>query len=168
MRAMVFGDTASGKTTFAIELGELTNTPVIHLDQVQTNFRKNDQLSIAEYIQQLADKDSWIFDGNAFSTDPTYRLDRADKIFAFDFNPIHALINHVIRYGRLKFGIEQRIGNDNTTLDLGFYLPYIFQGYPPRKRAAIAYAQSLQKELVVFNQREQATIYLAKLACLFP
>jgi hypothetical protein len=163
MRAMIFGDTASGKSTFAEDLGELTGTPVIHLDQIMEGIGRDDRISIGKVIHEEADKDEWIIEGNAFTKDPTYRIERSDIVYAFDFSPVRAMAGHIVRYGHIKSGLEKRRGSDSEGLNLSYFAPYIFYKYPPRKRAAIAHAQSLEKELIVFNRKKQAAHYLASL-----
>jgi hypothetical protein len=163
MRAMIFGDTASGKSTFAENLGELTGTPVVHLDQIMDSIGRDDSISIGEVIHEEADKDAWIIEGNAFTKDPTYRIERSELVFAFDFSPVRAMTGHILRYGRIKSGLEQRKGSEDDKLNLSYFVPYIFQNYPPRKRSAIAHAESLDKETVIFNKRHQTSQYLAEL-----
>ena len=85
MRAMIFGETASGKSTFAEGLGQATDLPVEHLDEISDEIGRNNREEIGEYIRNLADKEEWIIEGNAFTKDATHRLDRATKIFVFDF-----------------------------------------------------------------------------------
>lgn len=163
MRAMIFGDTATGKSTFAENLGVITDTPVIHLDRIMDSVGRDDRLSISDFIHEEADKDSWIIEGNAFTKDPTYRIEKSDLVFVFDFTPINALASHIARHARIKTGREERIGSENEALNLRYFLPYIFKKFPPRKQAALNYAQSLDKEVVIFNQRSQATQYLSRL-----
>lgn len=135
---MIFGDTASGKSTFAETLGELTETPVIHLDQIMDGIGREDRASIGEIIHEETDKDEWIIEGNAFTKNPTYRIERSSLVFVFDFSPPRAMASHIARYGRIKSGIEQRKGSDDEKLNLSYFVPYIFQNYPPRKRIAVA------------------------------
>lgn len=163
MRAMIFGDTASGKSTFANELGAITATPVIHLDEIMESLGRDQRESISSAIHYEADKPAWVIEGNAFTKDKTYRIDRAECVFAFDFDPIQTLANHVTRYSRLKSGVETRVGSANQDLNLDYFIPYIFKKFPPRKRAAIDYAKETGKDLTVFNSRAQATAYLLAL-----
>lgn len=160
---MIFGDTASGKSTFAENLGEISGTPVIHLDKIMDSMGRDDRASIGDVIRAEADNDEWIIEGNAFTKDPTYRIERAETVFAFGFSPARAMLGHVARYARIKSGVEARKGSEDTRLSLSYFVPYIFSNFPPRKEAAITLARSLDKELIIFNRKKQAAQYLAGL-----
>lgn len=160
---MVFGDTACGKSTFAEGLGGLSGVPVIHLDKIMDTVGRDDRISIGDIIRAEADKDDWIIEGNAFTKDPTYRIKRAETVFAFDFSPARAMASHVARYGRIKLGVEERRGSEDNSLNLGYFVPYVFRKFPPRKEAAIELARSLHKDLVIFDRKKQAAQYLAEL-----
>lgn len=166
MRIMIFGDVASGKSTFANELGEITDTPVTHLDLLMDEMGRDNRVSIGDVIRDLADEDRWIIEGNAFTKDPFYRIERAETIYAFDFNPLRAFGGHVQRYARTKVGLERRIGSNDEQLQLPYFVPYIFKNFPPRKEAALQRAHELDKDVVIFNRKKQAAQYLAELATL--
>lgn len=160
MRAMVFGDTASGKSMFAERLGEITGVPVVHLDQVMESVGRGEQGVIGEIIREEARQDEWIIEGNAFTKDETFRLERATHAYAFDYGSMQSLALHVARYGRIKTGREERIGSNDASLNLPYFLSYIFKKFPPRKAAAIELARDLETELVIFRRRSEATRYL--------
>lgn len=158
---MVIGDSASGKSTFARSLGLKLSLPVIHLDEIMDSFGREDKNSITTYVQGEVVKDNWIIDGNAFTKDKEERILAADLIIAFDFNPFISLFNHIKRYVKLKIGVQKvRIGSSNTSLNLKYFIPYIFVKFPKRKQSSISFAESLGKEVLIFKNRMGALQYL--------
>lgn len=164
MRIMIFGDTASGKSTFATKLGSATGSPVLHLDQLMEEIGRDDRATIGDRIVSEANKKTWIIEGNAFTKDPKYRIERADVVIVFDFRPTRTFINHIRRYLKLRSGKEKRAGSDSDQLNLRYFIPYIYKKFPPRKAAALHYARSINKQVVVFKNRKQAQEYLAELS----
>jgi hypothetical protein len=161
---MIFGDAASGKSTFAENLGQLTDIPVVHLDELMDDIGRDNHEEVAFAIQEQANRSQWIIEGNAFGDDPEYRLGLADVVYAFDFSPVRSLAGHIMRHARQRLGHEQRVGSANTELNLGYFLPYTFSTFPPRKRAAIDFAQANGKELEIFRSKQQASDYLSRLS----
>ena len=84
-RILILGCCGSGKTTFALKLGELTGLPVVHLDKL---FWKPGwvQPTREEFYPKLETellKDAWIMDGNYGSSLPL-RLRYCDAVIYFD------------------------------------------------------------------------------------
>jgi adenylate kinase family enzyme len=85
-KVLVLGCAGSGKSTFAMRLGEAAGIPVIHLDSL---YWKPGWVASAEsewdaVIGALVLRDTYIMDGNYSRTLPQ-RLKEADTIFFFDF-----------------------------------------------------------------------------------
>ena len=148
---MIFGDTASGKSSFAVKLAISENLPLVHLDRVMEDIGRDDRHSIASRIKKEADKANWIIEGNAFTKDLDYRIKQADKIYVFDFNRLATLVNHIKRYAKLRTKQEVRRGSESAELNLKYFIPYILFKFPPRKREAIRLAKSLKKDMVIFK-----------------
>jgi adenylate kinase family enzyme len=148
---MIFGDTASGKSTFAEKLADIEKLPVIHLDQIMESIGREERVNIGQRIKEEASKPKWVIEGNAFTKDPRYRIEQADKIFLFDFNRFVTLANHVTRYIKIKANGEVRKGSESTSLNLRYFVPYILFKFPSRKKLAHDLAESLEKEIVVFK-----------------
>ena len=161
MRIMIFGDTASGKSSFAEKLGAIEDVPVLHLDQLMEEVGRDDRVSIGNCIVQEASKAEWIIEGNAFTKDPTYRMSRADVVYVFDFNRFATLYNHVKRYVKLRSKQEARKGSASTSLNLRYFVPYILIKFPSRKKQAIKQAKAQGKNLKIFTSHEDVNRFLA-------
>jgi adenylate kinase family enzyme len=89
---MIIGCCGAGKSTLARRLHEITNLPLYHLDQYYwkenwTETRKNEWEPI---VEELANKDEWIIDGNYGGTFKP-RMDRADTIIYLNYNTLQCL-----------------------------------------------------------------------------
>lgn len=93
-RVVVLGRGASGKSTLAARLGELTGLPTIELDKL---FWRPGLVATArdEWVtmqQGLVAKDGWIMDGDLGPYDaPEVRLGAADTIIFLDFSLVRCV-----------------------------------------------------------------------------
>jgi adenylate kinase family enzyme len=90
-RVIIFGPGASGKSTLALHLGEITRLPVIELDKVfwRPGLVATPRDQWVEVQQRLVEEDRWIMDGDLGSHDDVeVRLRAADTIIFLDFSLI--------------------------------------------------------------------------------
>ena len=88
-RVVVIGPGASGKSTLAVQLGEVTGLPVIELDKVfwRAGLVATPSDQWAEVQQNLVKEDRWILDGDLGSYDAIeVRLRAADMVIFLDFS----------------------------------------------------------------------------------
>lgn len=84
-RIAVIGLPGSGKSTFAIQLGQLLNIPVHHLDShCFTGRVKRDHCDFVSLQQAIIDQESWIIEGCSIKT-LDMRFKRADTVIYLDF-----------------------------------------------------------------------------------
>jgi adenylate kinase family enzyme len=80
-RVIVIGSSGSGKSTFARRLGDITNLPVTHIDQLfwQPGWVKTPKSEYVERLAAVVQGDRWIIEGvNASTLD--LRLPRTDLL----------------------------------------------------------------------------------------
>jgi adenylate kinase family enzyme len=84
-KVMVIGCCGAGKSTFALQLRERTQLPLIHLDQVywQAGWVEPSKAAFIQEVTALCQQDRWIIDGNYGST-LEQRLEQADTIIFLD------------------------------------------------------------------------------------
>ena len=165
MKIMIFGDVATGKSTFAKKLGKSLNIPVIHLDKVMDDIGRDNNEKIKEVIFSEADKGDWIIEGNAFSRDPDgYRISRADKIIVFKSSRIRSFIFYIIRYLKVKAGFEKRKGSETARLNLKFYVPYIFWQFPRGMDWALMIVRKQGKQPILVKNFREARNLLERLS----
>jgi adenylate kinase family enzyme len=149
MRIMIIGDSASGKSTLSAKLGEKLGLEPWHLDVDMDKMGRHNRGQIGELIHDYVDRNrSWIIEGNAFTKDKTYRLEKSDVVVVCAPMRLVTFYRVVRRYWRQKAGRETRIGSEDEKLDLGYYIPYIFWKFPTRRRIATEYAQNLGKKVI--------------------
>ncbi len=91
-KIMIFGVPGSGKSTFAVELSNLLNLPVFHLDKYfyVENWQEHNTAEFLYIQERLVEKESWIIDGNALRS-LKMRFNRADIALYFRCNRLVCL-----------------------------------------------------------------------------
>jgi len=91
------GASGSGKSTFAKRLHQVTNLPLIHLDQVywKPNWVESTEEEWRVSQKELVSKEEWIMDGN-YSGTWDLRLPRADTLI-FLSQPTYKLVYRVLK-----------------------------------------------------------------------
>jgi len=88
-RVVIIGPGASGKSTLALQLGEITGLPVVELDQVfwrpgLVHTPRDEWVAVQ---QRLVEKNEWILDGDLGPYDAVeVRLRAADTVLFLDFS----------------------------------------------------------------------------------
>jgi adenylate kinase family enzyme len=88
-RVVILGPGASGKSTLAVRLGEITGLPVIELDQWfwRPGLAATPPAEWAARQRELARQETWIMDGDLGPYDVLeVRLQAADTIIFLDFS----------------------------------------------------------------------------------
>ena len=106
-RVVIIGPGASGKSTLARQLGEITGRPVVELDKVfwRPGLIETPRDQWAEIQQKLILENEWIMDGDLGPYDVIeVRLQAADTIIFLDFPLIRCAWRAARRsHGRLDF-----------------------------------------------------------------
>jgi adenylate kinase family enzyme len=92
-RIVVIGPLAAGKSTLAVELGQMLGIPVHHLDWLYWGDIRT-PTPPAEWqalLDQLVAGESWIIDGN-FTSSMRQRLVAADTVIYLDTSPVISTI----------------------------------------------------------------------------
>jgi len=91
-RILIFGLPGSGKSTFAVLLGQLLNLPVHHLDCYffTENWQERNYQEFLQLHQTLVDDPAWVIDGNATKS-LEVRFAHADMAIYFRFNRLLCL-----------------------------------------------------------------------------
>lgn len=97
-RILVIGCGGSGKSTFARKLNENLSIELIHLDRLfwQPNWVESEKSRWESTVRSVAEKDSWIIDGNYDGT-MRLRMERADTLFYFDIPRVVCVLNALKR-----------------------------------------------------------------------
>jgi adenylate kinase family enzyme len=99
-RIVIVGVSASGKSTFARELGKKINLPVIFMDEIMWNPGWNyigDEATIAR-LEEESQKDTWIIEGYITKNARTFVFERADAIIYLNYPPWIASCRYIKRW----------------------------------------------------------------------
>lgn len=106
-RIMVIGSPGSGKSTVARWLGEVTDLPIFHMDQIHysAGWAERSRALKIEMANEVEARERWIFEGGLSATQQN-RADRADLIVWLDL-PLPLRMWRVLRrtvtqYGRTR------------------------------------------------------------------
>ena len=100
-KVLVIGSGGAGKTALALQVGEITGLPVVHLDRLywEPGWTVPDRDVWHQRLQDAMSRDEWILDGNYSATIDT-RLAEADTVLFLDFSPLICIWRVIRRYLR--------------------------------------------------------------------
>lgn len=86
-KILIIGNGGSAKSTLALDLSYILNTPLLHLDKVYwTNgWNKNTVTEFEENVRNFMTSEKWIIEGTPMH-DIEYRVQAADFIIFLDFS----------------------------------------------------------------------------------
>jgi adenylate kinase family enzyme len=160
MRIMIIGAAATGKSTFGEKLSKKLSIHLVHIDEIVNNAGR-DKIA-GELIRKEADKPNWIIDGNSFTRDRNYRIEKADYIFLFTANRFKSLAAHIGRWFKER-KIEKITHGRSKGLHLGFILSFTLWRWPKREKEILEYAQSLNKKVIFIKNHKEADLHITQL-----
>ena len=98
-RVIIIGCGGSGKSTLARRLGEISQLPVVHLDQIfwsPGNWKHLERDDFDVLLQVELEKSQWILDGN-YDRTLVHRLNYCDTVIWLDYNRFVCLIGWIKR-----------------------------------------------------------------------
>jgi adenylate kinase family enzyme len=96
-RILVLGHCGAGKSTLAVQLGEMLDLPVIHLDQLswRPGWQEEDRAVFADRLRAAAAGERWIIEGN-YTSWLDLRLPRAQAAVWLDY-PLWLCLWRIVR-----------------------------------------------------------------------
>ena len=158
-RAIVFGCSGSGKSTFSIQLHNLTGLPLCHFDNIWWNSDRT-HISREEFdlkLNELVNLDRWIIDGD-YSRTYEKRIVACDTLFFFDLGETLCMDGITERVGKCRSDIPW------TEQELDPELVDMVKNYDKvKKPLLLSLLEKYQdKDIVVFHTREEAEAYLKR------
>ena len=167
-RILLIGSAGAGKTTFANQLAQKLNLPLVHLDKLywcgEWEHLSRDEFD--EVLQKELEKPEWIIDGN-FNRTIAHRLQYCDTVFFFDYPTVTCLA-----------GITQRTLTNlgKTRSDMGGHCVEYFDAQKiALYRNVLTFRKQHRKNyyalldhadpvnVIILKNRRQAKAFLAKL-----
>lgn len=159
-KILVIGSPGSGKSTFAIELSEITQIPVTHLDNLFWRANKT-TVEREEFLQRLEPvllEDTWIINGN-YGSSMSIRLQHSDTVIFLDYDVETCLEGVRNRVGKVRPDIPWV----EEELDLEFY-EYV-RTFPTEHRPEILdnLAEHSDQRIITLKNRAEGDAFLREL-----
>ncbi|RKM59413.1 adenylate kinase [Butyrivibrio sp. CB08] len=159
-KIIVIGCSGSGKSTFSKKLHEITQLPLIHLDNVWWKADRS-HISRDEFDQQLDEimqGEKWIVDGD-YSRTYEVRFQKCDTVIFLDYS-----------YDECMNGIIGRVGQDRSDMpwteqELDPELVQLVENYASENRPVVMslFEKYPDKKKIMFTSRSEASEWLKRL-----
>lgn len=167
-RILIIGNAGSGKSTFARQLAQKLDLPLVHLDQIywQGNWEHLSREEFDVLLQAELEKPQWIIDGNFNRTIP-HRLQYCDTVFFFDLPTLtclHGITKRVLtHYGRTRNDMGDNCPEHFDKQKLSLYRNVLRFNKQHRKNYQAMLSKTPQVNVIVFNSRKQAAAFLQQI-----
>ena len=159
-RVLILGCCGAGKSTFARELSQRTQLPLIHLDQhyFTDHWVEPDKESWHSTVTSLSNQEQWIMDGNYGGT-LDFRLQYADTVIFLNSSTLTCLYRVISRtfkyYGRARPDVAPGC---RERFDLGFlhYVLLFNHLKRPSILRRISASNVAESTVILHNNRERA------------
>lgn len=168
-KIMVIGTSAGvGKSTFARELGESLNLPVVHLDRLfwKPNWVEASLVEFTKAQQEIVIQDQWIIEGNYTNTFDL-RAAHADTMIYLEL-PLHVCLYRVVKRWLMNLGKTRpdMTAGCEEKLDWEF-IKFIITTYYPRKQKMNDRLQNFlktgpAKQVITLKSKKEIRSYLEK------
>ena len=169
MKISIIGYSASGKSTFAKNIGEILDIPVLHLDKV--NFLPNWEERKVEESEKIVldfikkNNDKFVIDGNYSKFAYDLRMKISDKIIFFDFDRFTCLFQAFQRYNKYKGKVrESMIEGCCEKLDWEFIKWILFDGRTEERiNKYNRVIEKYKEKIIIVKNRKEADDLLEKI-----
>ncbi len=162
-RIVIIGSPGTGKSTFAKQLAEQTNVPLIHLDyyyhSTEHDYYTNKKSWRAK-ADSFTEADKWIIDGN-FGATMAKRLERADTILYFDMPTYIALVGVVKRWLIANHSVRPEMPDDwQERPSFSFFWKVLWFRHHFASGTQQLLAQNTDKTIIIFKSHKQVARYV--------
>ena len=156
-KIIVLGCSGSGKSTFAVQLHNITGLPLYHLDNI---WWKPDRTHISREkfdrkLDELVNLDSWIIDGD-YSRTYEKRIAACDTVFFLDYGVDVCMKGITDRIGKERKDIPWKENKPDPEL-IKLVKDYEKVDKPVLIELLKKYSD---KEIVIFHNREEANEFI--------
>jgi len=146
-KVLIFGNSGSGKSTFASLLAKKLSCSAFHLDEIALDqyWRHLPPEEVLPRVESILKQDSWVIDGNYRKLFYQERFEKADTIIILDIPLYISLIRCIKRAHASKRGVR-RVGAHSAQKDI-ITLPFLYWilwKYPREVRPLLI--QKIEKE----------------------
>ena len=154
----------SGKTTLSLELKEIYDLPVFHIDTIYQlpNWVMNDPIKRDKQILEETKKEKWIIDGTFIDT-LEERVKRAEKIIFLDYSTF-AFLKGIFKRLIKNYGKEKPdMPGCKERFDLSFIL-YVATYNKRRRKYIIQILEKYpEKDIMYFKKQKDLNNWISSL-----
>lgn len=167
-RILLIGNAGAGKTTFAKQLAEKRNLPLVHLDKLYWcgNWEHLSRSGFDAILQSELEKPQWIIDGNFNRTIP-HRLQYCDTVFFFDFPTVLCLAGITKRtltnLGKVRSDMGGNCVEHFDSQKPSLYRNVLIFNRQHRRDYYELLDNAKGVNVIIFKNRRQANAFLASL-----
>ena len=157
----IIGGSGSGKSTLANILSNKLNIPAIHLDAInyKDNWVEIDKKERDKIIEEKAEQDKWIIDGNYNKTLKT-RLDNVDLIIWLDYSTIAQIKGVLKRYVQNHNKEKEEIPGCKERFNLKFYKYVITYNKKKRPEVIKMLKEIPNEKMIIFRKQKDLNKWL--------
>ena len=157
----IIGGSGSGKSTLANILSNKLNIPAIHLDAInyKDNWVEIDKKERDKIIEEKAEQDKWIIDGNYNKTLKT-RLDNVDLIIWLDYSTIAQIKGVLKRYVQNHKKEKEEIPGCKERFNLKFYKYVITYNKKKRPEVIKMLKEIPNEKMIIFRKQKDLNKWL--------
>ena len=166
-KILVIGCCGAGKSTFSKKLQSILKLELIHLDQYyhKPNWEEPEKDEWERTVYSLAQKSSWIMDGN-FSETMDVRIKSADTIIYLDYPTVKCFWRVIIRIFKYYGVMRSDMANGcKEQFDLAF-LRFVLTFNSKFRKGFIQKLNLVkdEKKVLIFKTDKQADKFLAQIS----
>ena len=161
-KIIVIGCPGSGKSTLSRKLHKITNIPLFYLDMMYWNADRTivDAPIFYQRISDIMNKNEWIMDGNYGST-LELQIKECDTVIFLDY-PLEVCLDGIReRRGKARTDMPWFEAEDEEDAE---FMEFV-QNYHMQNRLQVMelFEKYSDKNIIVFNNREEARLFLEKM-----
>ena len=122
LKILIVGVSASGKSTFARKLSDITKIPVTFMDSIMWNrgWEYIGDEKTVEKLDEVSKNSEWIIEGYITTKARTFLFDRADQIIYLDYSPFVCSLRYIKRWWKHRTNPRPELEGSPEKFDLKF------------------------------------------------
>ena len=154
-RISIIGGSGSGKSTLANILSKKLDIPAVHLDAInyKNNWVEIDKTERDKIIEEKANEDKWIIDGN-YNKTLMKRLENADLIIWLDYSTFAQVKGVLKRYIQNHNKEKEELPGCKERFNLKFY-KYVLTYNKKKRPDVVKMLEKIPKKKVITFKKQK-------------